>query len=165
MLELLHKTKRQALSELQRAADSTALKEWRSRHLGKESALMQALGSLGSLPAAKRPAIGRHANEIHRSLDAACQQRTDELRRAELDAAPAAVLDVTLPGRPLQRGRLHIATQTLRRIYAIWADMGFQVYRSPDVETDEYNFELLNIPAHHPARDMWDTFHADTPGV
>jgi phenylalanyl-tRNA synthetase alpha chain len=165
MLELLHKNKQQALSELQRAADSTALKEWRSRHLGKESALMQALGSLGSLPAAERPDIGRRANEIRRSLKAACQQRADELRRAELDATPAAVLDVTLPGRPVQRGRLHIATQTLRRIYAIWAEMGFQVYRSPDVETDEYNFELLNIPAHHPARDMWDTFHADTPGV
>jgi len=165
MLELLHKTEQQALSELQRAADSTALKEWRSRHLGKESALMQALGSLGSLSAAERPAIGRRANEIRHSLEAACQQRADKLRRAELDAASAAVLDVTLPGRPLQRGRLHIATQTLRRIYAIWAEMGFQVYRSPDMETDEYNFELLNIPAHHPARDMWDTFHANVPGV
>ena len=53
----------------------------------------------------------------------------------------------------------------MRRIYAIWADMGFQIYRSPDVETDEYNFELLNIPKHHPARDMWDTFHTDTPGI
>ncbi len=165
MLESLNKTEQQALSELQYTADSTALKEWRSRHLGKESALLQALGSLGSLPAADRPAIGRRANEIRRALEAVCQQRADELRGAEFDPAPAVALDVTLPGRPVQRGRLHIATKTLRRIYAIWAEMGFQVYRSPDVETDEYNFELLNIPAHHPARDMWDTFHTDTPGI
>ncbi len=165
MLESLNKTEQQALSKLQHAADSTALKEWRSRHLGKESALLQALGSLGSLPAEDRPAIGRRANEIRRALEAACQQRADELRGTEFDPAPAVALDVTLPGRPVQRGRLHIATKTLRRIYAIWAEMGFQVYRSPDVETDEYNFELLNIPAHHPARDMWDTFHTDTPGI
>jgi len=74
-------------------------------------------------------------------------------------------LDVTLPGRPLARGRLHPATQTLRQIVAIWAEMGFQVYRSRDVESDAFNFELLNIPAHHPARDMWDTFYTTTPGV
>lgn len=165
MVESLQETEQKALAELQHAGDSTALKEWRSRNLGKGSVVMQALGSLGSLPATKRPETGRRANEIRRALEAACLQRADELRCIELDAAPAAALDVTLPGRPVQHGRLHIVTQTLRRIYAIWAEMGFQVYRSPDVETDEYNFELLNIPAHHPARDMWDTFHTDIPGV
>ena len=71
---------------------------------------------------------------------------------------------MTLPGRPAARGRLHIATQTLRQICAIWAQMGFQIYRSRDVETEAYNFELLNIPPHHPARDMWDTFHTTTSG-
>jgi len=74
-------------------------------------------------------------------------------------------VDVTLPGRPARTGRLHPATQTLREIYRIFAEMGFQVYRSRDVETDDYNFTLLNIPPHHPARDMWDTFYATTPGV
>jgi len=74
-------------------------------------------------------------------------------------------LDITLPGRRVWRGRLHPTTQILREIYRIWGDMGFQVYRSPDVETEEYNFELLNIPADHPARDMWDTFYTTTPGV
>ncbi len=74
-------------------------------------------------------------------------------------------LDVTLPGRPPAQGRLHPQTRTLREIYRIFAEMGFQVYRSRDVETDEYNFELLNIPAYHPARDMWDTFYTTTPGV
>ncbi len=74
-------------------------------------------------------------------------------------------IDITLPGRPVKQGRLHLATQTLREIYAIFADMGFQVFRSREVETDENNFELLNMPPHHPARDMWDTFHTTTPGI
>ena len=77
----------------------------------------------------------------------------------------AGALDVTLPGRPTPRGRLHISTQTLRDIYAIFADLGFQIYRSPEVEDDETNFGLLNMPPHHPARDMWDTFHTTKPGV
>jgi phenylalanyl-tRNA synthetase alpha chain len=80
-------------------------------------------------------------------------------------AMTAGAVDVTLPGRPLPRGRLHPATQTLRRINAVWADMGFQIYRSREVESDEYNFELLNIPPHHPARDMWDTFYTTKPNV
>jgi phenylalanyl-tRNA synthetase alpha chain len=72
---------------------------------------------------------------------------------------------VSLPGRPVARGRLHPSTQTLRLIYGIFAEMGFQIYRSPEVEDDETNFGLLNMPPHHPARDMWDTFHTTTPGV
>ncbi|CAG0946405.1 partial phenylalanyl-tRNA synthetase alpha chain, partial [Anaerolineae bacterium] len=72
---------------------------------------------------------------------------------------------VTLPGRPTPTGGIHPATQTLREIYAIWADMGFQVFRTREVEDDQTNFEMLNIPPHHPARDMWDTFHTTTPGV
>jgi phenylalanyl-tRNA synthetase alpha chain len=74
-------------------------------------------------------------------------------------------LDVTLPGRPVPRGRLHVATKILRDIAAIFADLGFQIYRSREVEDDLTNFELLNMPPHHPARDMWDTFHTTTPGV
>jgi phenylalanyl-tRNA synthetase alpha chain len=74
-------------------------------------------------------------------------------------------IDVTLPGRQPAYGRLHPATQALNEICAIFQEMGFQIYRSPEVETDELNFELLNIPPHHPARDMWDTFHTTRPGV
>jgi phenylalanyl-tRNA synthetase alpha chain len=74
-------------------------------------------------------------------------------------ALAEGAIDVTLSGRPVARGRLHPSTQILRRIYQIWADMGFQIYRSRDVETDEYNFRLLNFPPHHPARDMQDTFY------
>ena len=80
-------------------------------------------------------------------------------------AIAAGAIDVSLPGRPRPLGRLHPSTQILRDIYRIWGDMGFQIYRSRDVETDEYNFQLLNMPPHHPARDMWDTFYTDQEGV
>jgi phenylalanyl-tRNA synthetase alpha chain len=88
------------------------------------------------------------------------------VKEQELAKSLAAdALDVTLPGRPVPRGRLHIATQILREIYEAFAFMGFQIYRSREVEDDLTNFELLNMPEHHPARDMWDTFHTTRPGV
>jgi len=105
-------------------------------------------------------------NEVKQALERAFATKEAAVRSAELERSlRAEAIDVTLPGRPVRQGRVHIATQTLREICAVWAEMGFQVYRSRDVETDEYNFELLNIPQHHPARDMWDTFHTTVPGI
>src|SRR5262249_19162197 len=93
-------------------------------------------------------------------------QKLAQIQEQTLQASLTSdALDVTLPGRAVPRGRLHVATKVLREIYAIFADLGFQIYRSPEVETDERNFELLNMPEHHPARDMWDTFHTTAPGV
>jgi phenylalanyl-tRNA synthetase alpha chain len=110
--------------------------------------------------------VGRRANEVKRTLEGAFEERVRALKEAALQRAiQSERLDVTLPGRPAARGRLHPNTATLRQVYRVFGDMGFQVFRSREVESDEYNFELLNIPAHHPARDMWDTFHTTTPGV
>ena len=93
------------------------------------------------------------------------QERQAAIAQAELEAMRRAEsVDVTLPGRPQTLGKLHITTRMLRDIYKIFAEMGFQVYESPEVETDEYNFQLLNMPPGHPARDMWDTFYTTTPG-
>ena len=160
----------ETIAEAARAAlDSTAaddLAAWHGRYLGRKGELQLALRQLGQLPAEDRPAAGKRANEIKQSLAAAFEAREEELRREALEASLAAgALDVTLPGRPVRRGRLHVSTQILRRIYRIWAEMGFQVYRSRDVETDEMNFQLLNFPPHHPARDMQDTFYTTTPDV
>jgi phenylalanyl-tRNA synthetase, alpha subunit (EC 6.1.1.20) len=92
-------------------------------------------------------------------LEAAYNARAEVVRQDQLARElEAGALDVTLPGRPLGPGHLHITTRTLRQIYAIFAEMGFQVYEARDVETDEMNFGLLNMPPHHPAREMWDTF-------
>jgi phenylalanyl-tRNA synthetase alpha chain len=121
---------------------------------------------VGKLSPEERPLFGKRVNQIKKELEVAYQERQNGVRAAELLSQLAAEsLDVTLPGRRQWRGRLHPATQTLREINRIWGDMGFQVYRSRDVESDEFNFELLNIPEDHPARDMWDTFHTTEPGL
>jgi phenylalanyl-tRNA synthetase alpha chain len=166
MIEQLNRIEAEALAALSAVRDKDALENWRVAHLGKKSPLMTILGDLGKLSRADRPAIGKRGNEVKNALEKAYADKVEALRRAELEhGLTEGALDVTLPGRPIGRGRLHPATQTLREIYAIWAEMGFQVYRARDVETDEYNFELLNIPKHHPARDMWDTFYTTTPNV
>jgi phenylalanyl-tRNA synthetase alpha chain len=119
-----------------------------------------------TLPREERPAYGRCANELKQTLEAAYEAKVEELKKRTRGGARAAgQVDVSLPGRPPRPGRLHPATRTLREIYCIFAEMGFQVYRSRDVETDDFNFTWLNMPPHHPARDMWDTFYTTRPGV
>jgi phenylalanyl-tRNA synthetase alpha chain len=156
----------QSLSELAACVDEPSLKAWNSQYLGKSGALTLALKKVGELPHAERPAFGQKVNQLKAALTEAYEKKTKEIEQKELERSLAQdVIDVTLPGRPVVQGRHHLATQTMRRILAIFADMGFQVYRSREVEDDLTNFELLNMPPHHPARDMWDTFHTTTPGL
>ena len=163
MFDDLNKIENQALSSLETIQDEDALQGWKVAHLGRSSPLMKTFDQLGGLPKEERPLIGRRANEIKNALEAAFSARAEALRQAEVTRSlQAERLDVTLPGRPARRGRLHPATQTLREIYRIFAEMGFQVYRSREVETDELNFQLLNFPPHHPAREMQDSFYVDT---
>jgi phenylalanyl-tRNA synthetase alpha chain len=155
-----------ALAELNACADEVALRAWNTRYFGKQGEILKALQGVGSLPPTERKPYGQKANQVKEKLTAASEAKEAVLKEQSLDRSLATeVLDVTLPGRPVQRGRLHPSTQTLRSIYAIFAELGFQIYRSPEVEDDETNFGLLNMPPHHPARDMWDTFHTTTPGV
>ncbi len=166
MIGQLNAIEQEALAALRAIDAKDALENWRVAYLGKKSPLMTILGDLLKLSREERPAVGKRGNEVKRNLEAAFADRAEAMRQAELQhSLTAGALDVTLPGRPIPRGRLHPHTLILREMYAIWAEMGFQVYRARDVETDEYNFELLNIPQHHPARDMWDTFYTMTPGV
>ena len=161
----LSKVEQAALAALHAIDAEAGLRAWQAAWLGKRSALALALAGLGQLPAAERPLAGQRANALRLQLEQAHAAHAAALRESGLAASlQAGALDVTLPGRPAARGRLHIATQTLRQICAIWAQMGFQIYRSRDVETEACNFELLNIPPHHPARDMWDTFHTTISG-
>ncbi len=166
MLEQLNDTYQRSLDQLQNARTSETLETWYRQTLGRKGDVTQLTRQVGHLGPEDRPAFGKRVNEVKKELEAAYQQQLVKVRTAELEAKMAADgLDVTLPGRRYSRGRLHPATQTLREIYRIWGDMGFQIYRSRDVETDEFNFELLNIPEHHPARDLWDTFHTTEPGI
>lgn len=166
MLEQLDQIEQSALEAIRAVQDEAALEVWRVAHLGRSASLMLVFDKLGSLPKEDRPGVGRRANEVKRELEKNYNERAESLRQAALlRSLTAERLDVTLPGRPFPIGRLHPLTQTLREIYRIFAEMGFQVYRSREVETDEYNFQLLNMPEDHPARDMWDTFYTNTPGI
>jgi phenylalanyl-tRNA synthetase alpha chain len=166
MLTELDQIERTALQALESIQDEASLEAWRVAHLGRSAPLMLIFDQLGKLSKEDRPAIGRRANEIKRALEAAHLARSDVLRQSALQRSlQSELLDVTLPGRALPIGRLHPANIALRIVIRIFADMGFQVYRSPEVETDEYNFGLLNMPPHHPARDMLDTFYTSMPNV
>ena len=166
MLEDLNQVHTEALESLRATSTAEELEEWYRETLGRKGRLTQITRQVGALKPEERPVFGRQVNEVKKELETALKDQQDHVRATELEAKMLAdQLDVSLPGRRQWRGRLHPATQTLREIYRIWGDMGFQIYRSRDVETDEYNFELLNIPKDHPARDMWDTFHTTVPGV
>ena len=156
----------QALADLQAAADGQALESWHMTYLGRKGRVTLTVRRVGELPKEERPAFGQRANEVKQEMEAAYERRAQLVKAIEMEKALVeGAVDVTLPGRPAPRGRLHPSTQTLRRIVRIWADMGFQVYHSRDVETDEYNFQLLNFPPHHPAREMQDTFYTTQPDV
>lgn len=162
MLEQLEKIENDALSALESVDDQEALENWRITYLGRSSPLMGVFDQLGQLPKEERPDIGRRANQVKRSLEQKLDEKAEVLKEVELRRTlETERLDVTLPGRRTSFGRLHPTTQTLRRIYQIFAEMGFQVYLSRDVESDEYNFQLLNFPPHHPAREMQDSLYIE----
>jgi phenylalanyl-tRNA synthetase alpha chain len=166
MLEQLENLRAEALSLLKAADDSDALDAWEKRFIGRKGEVTLITRRVVELPREERPTFGKRANQVKQELIAAHEERALAVRAIEMEERIAAgAIDVSQPGRPLQLGRLHPSTQVLRDIYRIWGDMGFQVYRSRDVESDEYNFQLLNMPPHHPARDMWDTFHTTQDAV
>jgi phenylalanyl-tRNA synthetase alpha chain len=166
MLSELDQILQKALQELETAQDEPSLETWRIAHLGRSASLMLLFDQLGKINKEERPVVGRRANEVKQTLEAAFAKRSESLRQSALQhALQTERLDVTLPGRAIPQGRLHPATISMRAVIRAFADMGFQVYRSPEVETDDYNFGLLNMPPHHPARDMWDTFYTSMPNV
>jgi phenylalanyl-tRNA synthetase alpha chain len=166
MLQQLEQLRQEAEAALAQANSTETTRTWHSEYLGRKGRLTAILRNLGSLPGEERRLVGKAANEVKTDLEQALQERQEAIVQAELEAARSAEnVDVTLPGRPQALGKLHPTTATLREIYAIFATMGFQVYNSPEVETDEYNFQLLNMPPGHPARDMWDTFYTTSPDL
>ncbi len=164
--EALQQLTDRALGELGKATDEASLEEWHTAILGRKGALAEQMRSLGQLPAAERPAAGQAANVAKQRIEEAYAEQLGSVRAQHLTGQlEAERIDVTLPGRTLHRGGLHPITQTLRRISDIFRDLGFQVTEGPEVELDWYNFEALNIPPEHPARDMFDTFYVKPPSV
>lgn len=165
MLNRLSEIEKAALESLAVVNTQAALDAWRVENLGRSSPLMQVFSGLGKLLKEEKPAVGAAANRVKLALEAALEGRAQEVKKAALaKTLEEEELDITLPGRKIQTGRLHPATQQLRRVLAILAEMGFQVYTSREVESDEMNFQMLNFPPHHPARDMQDSFYVEAEG-
>ncbi len=151
-----------ARQQIDDAQDLAGLDEVRVRYLGKSGLLTAQLKQLGRLPAEARPAAGQAINQAKQTLQEAIEQRRQTLEQAVLQARLSAErVDVTLPGRGQGQGGLHPVTRTLERIERLFAHAGFTVAEGPEIEDDYHNFEALNIPAHHPARAMHDTFYFD----
>jgi phenylalanyl-tRNA synthetase alpha chain len=149
-----------ALAAVQKADDPQELDGVDSAYLGRKGELRELLGGIGQLPGPDRPKVGALANPIREELEAAITARRQRLDEIAFDVRMAREkTDVTLPGRALPRGSVHPLLETQREIARIFAQFGFVTYEAPQVESEELNFELLNIPADHPARDLWDTLY------
>jgi phenylalanyl-tRNA synthetase alpha chain len=159
MLKQLEELKQKAAQELEAVKNVRELEAWRVRYLGKKSELTNILRSLAKLPLEERKQVGAFANQIKADLEASLSGKMDLLGRVTV--VKEEQIDITLPGRPFPRGHLHPITQTIHEICDIFVSLGFQVTEGPDVEWDYYNFEMLNIPRHHPARDSMATFWVD----
>jgi len=150
----------EAMQALEQVADLAVLEKWRTDHLGKKSALHGLLRQLGELPAASRPQAGIAIHAARKQLEASLADRRQRLERAKLERQLAAApTDLSLPGRQRGQGSLHPVSLTLECIETLFDHLGFMVADGPEIEDDYHNFEALNIPPHHPARAMHDTFY------
>jgi len=155
----------EALASIGAAADVAALDALELDLLGKKGRLTGILRGIGGLPAEDRPRVGAVANVVREAIETALAARGVELRGAALEVRLAIeAIDVTTPGRPIRRGALHPIIETIREIADIFGQFGFVTYEGPEVEDDVTNFQMLNIPPDHPARDLWDTLYVDIEG-
>ena len=151
-----------ALDALERAGSTEDLDAWRVEHLGRSGRLTQVLRGVAQLPPEERRAVGAAGNAAKALLEERLTARRAAIEAARMESLAEDAIDITLPGRPALLGRYHPSTIVIREICEIFKGMGFQVVEGPEVEWDRYNFEVLNIPKDHPARDMFDTFWLDT---
>ena len=154
-----------AVGAARSAPDTAAVDALELEVLGKKGELTAILRGIGALPAEDRPKVGAVANQVRAAVEAALAQARAKLGGAELATRLAAeAVDVTTPGRPIRRGSLHPIVETAREIARVFSQFGFVVYEGPEVEDDVTNFQMLNIPPDHPARDLWDTLYLDMDG-
>jgi phenylalanyl-tRNA synthetase alpha chain len=154
-----------AVAAVGAAVDVQSLEAIELDVLGRKGRLTAVLRGIGALPAEDRPRVGAIANDVRGAIEAALAERGTALRGSELEARLAAeAVDVTTPGRPIRRGSLHPINETVREIAEVFGQFGFVTYEGPEVEDDLTNFQMLNIPPDHPARDLWDTLYVDVEG-
>ena len=154
-----------ALASIAASPDVPTLEAIELDVLGKKGRLTGILRGIGALPADDRPRVGAIANDVRAAVEAALAERGIALRGSALEARLLAErVDVTTPGRAIRRGTLHPINETIAEIASIFGQFGFVVYEGPEIEDDERNFQMLNIPPDHPARDLWDTLYVDVEG-
>jgi phenylalanyl-tRNA synthetase alpha chain len=161
----LHALRDEAVAAARAASSSAELEEREVDYLGKKGRLTIVLRGIGQLPAEDRPKVGAVANEVQEAIRGAFKETADQVRAQELATRlDAETVDVTTPGRPVRRGTYHPSVSGMAEIAEIFGQFGFVVYESPEVEDDLTNFQMLNIPPDHPARDLWDTLYVDIDG-
>ena len=161
-MQALDELKVEATAAIEAAADAASLEKLRVEWLGKKGRVTDLLKGLGQLSAEERPKAGAEINEVKQLLSALISKRKDTLQQAAIaEQLASESLDVTLPGRSEDLGALHPITRTIDRMSEFFVALGFEVVEGPEIEDDYHNFEALNIPAHHPARAMHDTFYID----
>ena len=149
-----------ALQQVESAEDLQALNQVRISYLGKKGPITEALRGMKDLSPEERPVIGTLANELRDDIEAAIQAKKDALEIKKMEAEIAAeTIDVTLPGKKIAQGTTHVLTQINEEIEDLFLGMGYKIVDGPEVEQDSYNFEKMNLPKDHPARDMQDTFY------
>ena len=160
MLNALQNIKEQAAQALAQVSDPKALEELRVKYLGKKGELTGILKQMGKLSAEERPKVGAFANEVRASIEALIEEKAAALKAAlQEQKLKAERLDVTMPGKAAPMGKPHPLSKVLDEVGEIFLGMGFSIVEGPEVELDYYNFEALNIPKNHPARDTQDTFY------
>jgi phenylalanyl-tRNA synthetase alpha chain len=158
VIDRLSALEAEAKRAFETAGTEKELEDAKVRFLGRKSELNQISRSLGALPESERRAAGKVANELRALL---ASLHAEACTRVQRPAGTAAALDLTLPGRPPWIGRKHVITRTLERLERIFLGLGFEVATGPHIEDEFHNFDALNIPPDHPARDMWDTFYVE----
>ncbi|MEC0092930.1 phenylalanine--tRNA ligase subunit alpha [Paenibacillus macquariensis subsp. defensor] len=160
MKERLEALKNEALAQLQEVDSPETLNDLRVKYLGKKGALTEILRGMGSLSAEERPVIGQVGNEVRAAIESVIEVKQNAFQKAETEKRlQAEKVDVTLPGRPMSQGGVHPLNKVIQDIEEVFIGMGYNISEGPEVETDYYNFEALNLPKDHPARDMQDTFY------
>ena len=162
MIEKLQQHRDDFDSRIAGVSSLQELKQLRSDFLGKKGCISLMLNDMRSLPNAEKPQAGKHINEFKQSIESLIKAKTQDLeKKSDQSSVGGETFDTTLPGRGEPSGSLHPVTQVMEEIISIFFSLGFSVKEGPEIETDFYNFEALNIPKDHPARDMQDTFYVD----
>ncbi|MBB3129342.1 phenylalanyl-tRNA synthetase alpha chain [Paenibacillus rhizosphaerae] len=160
MKEKLEALRQEAIAQLNDVADVQTLNDLRVKYLGKKGALTEVLRGMGALSAEERPLIGQVANDVRGAIEGLIESKQQAFQKAETEQRlQAEKVDVTLPGRKMTQGGTHPLNKVIQEIEEIFIGMGYHIAEGPEVETDYYNFEALNLPKNHPARDMQDTFY------